>query len=857
MRTTLATLLDEYRKRGNETAVVSHRGVRRHKTSYAEIVTLADRFSAELIRREIGPGDRVMLWGENSAEWIGALYGCMQRGIIAVPLDAAGSTEFAQRILRETTPRLIAGDRELLQRLTPAAIPTLAFADFLSVLPHAKASTTDPSIGPDTPVQILFTSGTTAEPKGIVHTHRNILSSLAPIEQEMQKYLRYERFVHPLRFLHTLPLSHVFGQFMGLWIPPLLGAEVHFDTRLQANHLIQTIHDERISLLVAVPRVLDILRSHLLDRYPQLAHQIQTAPGNSIWKRWWSFRDIHSLFGYKFWAFVCGGASLPADLESFWTTLGFALIQGYGMTESSALITLNHPFRPGRGTIGKILPGREVRMTEEGEILVRGDMISGATWKRGALHTNESPWLATGDLAKMDASGHLHFLGRKNQTIVTPSGMNVHPEDIEAVLTQQPGVAACAVVPHETPNGGEPAAVLLFRGSFEQAQQAIAAANAQLTSYQRIRYWKLWPELDLPRTATGKILRRTLIAWINQPETQTTFSPGVDDPLTRAILSITSRVPSEIGDPTRLEEDFGLDSLGRVQLQEKLESELGRTLDEAAWQQAITLGDLRHALGLANVSAEDTNSISAPAQDSTPLTATPKALSDRYPRWPWTPPIRMLRTAFLECVLRPLVWLFAAPRVQQTTAAPHSEPLLIIANHVNNYDAALVLYGLPSEHRRRISIAMAADILSNWRQRRGEDLWLPALTGPLAYFLVTLLFNVFPLPRGAGFRHSFEHAGRALDSGFDVLLFPEGHQTGGHLAPFRPGIGLLVQQTQAAVLPVALAGHGATRKRRWLHSGSLEIRIGAPLHFDPTTPPESITEQLHTAMASLLGEPRA
>jgi long-chain acyl-CoA synthetase len=853
MRSTLITLLDEYRKRGNETAVVTHDGVRRYKTSHAEIAALADRFSAEILRQEIRPGDRIVLWGANSAEWIAALYGCMQRGVLAVPLDAAGSTDFTRRILHETTPRLIAGDHELLQRLPASNAPVFPFADFSTALPRAQRETADPSVGPDTPMQILFTSGTTTEPKGIVHTHRNILSSLAPIEREMQKYLRYERFVHPLRFLHTLPLSHVFGQFMGLWIPPLLGAEVHFDQRLQAKRLLQTIHDERISLLVAVPRVLDLLRSHLLGLHHELFQQLQAPQRSGILKRWWRFRHIHSLFGYKFWAFVCGGASLPADLESFWATLGFALIQGYGMTESSALITLNHPFRPGRGTIGKVLPGREVRLTGEGEILVRGDMISNATWKQGALCLNESPWLATGDLAKEDASGNLHFLGRKSQVIVTPSGMNVHPEDIESVLTQQPGVSACAVVPHAIPNGSEPAAVLVFRGSSQQAQQAIVAANAKLNDYQRIRYWKLWPDLDLPRTATGKIERRTLMAWINQPEAQPPSSFAKEDPVARAILSVTARAPSEWNDQSRLEEDFGLDSLGRVQLQDRLESELSHTLDDAALQQAVTLGDLRNALGLPYVPAADTN----PSQPPSPAPIAPPTLPDRYPRWPWTWPARLIRDAFLEAVLRPLVWTFAAPRVQSAETASPVAPLLIIANHVNNYDAALVLYGLPPEHRRRISIAMAADILSHWRQRRGENLWMPSLTGPVAYWLVTLLFNVFPLPRGAGFRRSFEHAGHALDSGFDVLLFPEGHQTGGQLAQFRPGIGLLVQQTQAAVLPVALAGYGASRPARWFHSGSVEIRTGKPLHFDPAASAESITEQLHAAMDALLTGPRA
>jgi long-chain acyl-CoA synthetase len=304
------------------------------------------------------------------------------------------------------------------------------FASALPATPHTNLR--EPSVTLDTPFQILFTSGTTAEPKGIVHTHRNVLSSLDPVEREMKKYLKYERIFHPLHFLHTLPLSHVFGQFMGLWIPPLLGAVVHFESRLQAQRLIETVRNEKVSVLCSVPRVLDLLRSHLLAADPKLADELQRAAAAGILGRWWRFRRIHRAFGYKFWAFVCGGAALSAELETFWNSLSFLVIQGYGMTETSALITLNHPFHTGQGTIGKVLPGRDVRITDEGEILVRGDMVSRATWQHGALQQNESEWLSTGDLAQRDEQGQLHFVGRKSQVIVTPSGLNVHPEDVEA-----------------------------------------------------------------------------------------------------------------------------------------------------------------------------------------------------------------------------------------------------------------------------------------------------------------------------------------------------------------------------------------------------------------------------------------
>src|ERR1700691_814998 len=427
MRSNLATFLDDYRRHGNAAAIVEHRGNRRLISSWNQIADLADRIAAELMRREIPMGERVVIWGQNGPEWMGGFFGCVQRGVIAVPLDPAGALDFANRVIENTKPRLVIGDVTLLRELGSDQAK-LRFEDFAVALPPApQTSVRELGLTLDTPFQILFTSGTTAEPKGIVHTHRNVLSSLDPVEQEIRKCLKYERIFHPLHFLHTLPLSHVFGQFMGLWIPPMLGAVVHFETRLQAQRLIESIHGEQIAAVCCVTRVLDLLRSHLLAVDPKLADEVQQTAGKNLWPRWWRFRRIHRLFGLRFWAFVCGGAALSPELEGFWTTMAFLLVQGYGMTETSAIITLNHPFNPGQGTIGKVLPGREVRITDDGEILVRGDMVSQASWQHGALQQNDSEWLATGDLAQRDEEGQLRFVGRKSQVIVTPSGLHVHP----------------------------------------------------------------------------------------------------------------------------------------------------------------------------------------------------------------------------------------------------------------------------------------------------------------------------------------------------------------------------------------------------------------------------------------------
>jgi long-chain acyl-CoA synthetase len=211
---------------------------------------------------------------------------------------------------------------------------------------------------------------------------------------------------------------------------------------------------------------------------------------------------------------------------------------------------------------------------------------------------------------------------------------------------------------------------------------------------------------------------------------------------------------------------------------------------------------------------------------------------------------------FQELVIRPLVWLLAAPRVERWgVAVQPPRPLLIIGNHITAYDPALILYGLPPELRRRVAVAMSGEILMDYRRSRGAGNAFVDAPLPIAYWLITVLFNVFPLPRLGGFRRSFEHAGRALDRGYSVMIFPEGHRSAdGTLQPFRSGIGLLAQQAEADVLPVALVGFDELLRsgRRWFHAGSVTVRVGETIPYDPQSAPEQTTQRLHAAMAKLL-----
>ncbi len=862
MRPHLATLVADFRRYGEQIAVVTHRGNRRFPSTYVQLAELSGRCAHAFDQLGLKPGDRILLWGNNSVEWVAAFFGCILRGIVAVPLDAAGRLELARRVVAEVQPRLLAGDLALLQTLD-SAIPVLDFATFSACLPPPDYVPL-PSLSRDTPLQIIFTSGTTAEPKGIVHTHGNVLASLDPLEKEMGKYLRYERFVHPLRILHTLPLSHVFGQFMGLWVPPLLAAEVHYEDRLQAPRLVKLLHQERISVLAAVPRVLDLLRVYLETEFPELPGNLAAALGENIGKRWWRFRAVHRRLGFKFWALVSGGAALPADLETFWTTAGFALIQGYGMTETTALVTLNHPFKIARGSIGKPLAGREVKISPDGEILVRGASVAAQVWRNGRLQTmgtnagEDDPepggWLATGDLASRNAGGELVFAGRKSDVIVTSAGLNIHPQDLEAAMRRQPGVRHALIVAYASPTGPAPAAVLITDARApDLLQKAVDEANRELAPYQQIRYWLRWPQAEFPRTSTGKVLRRTVQSWAQQ--SLATGNTATTDPAD-ALLELLRQLGAanrEITANDRLTEDLHLDSLAMVQLQSALETRFGLELDDAAWEEVKTLGDLRGRLngyqsGVVRTVPPDEH---ATSPIPTPVRVLPERSKEAvFPRWPWWPSVRLVRVVFIEVVVRPLVWLALSPRIAPPVAL--ARPSLLIANHLTAFDVPVILYALRAADRDRVAVAMSGRLLTGWRHGLAERHRMVAIFTPLAYWLTTALFNVFPLPRGAGLRQSFAHAGAAMDQGYHVLVFPEGHRSAdGALQPFEPGIGLLAEESEVPVQPILVQGLKGHNGKRWPGRGTVTVRVGEALNMAAGEEPMAFARRLQDAVAAL------
>src|ERR1044072_1164120 len=274
MRETLLSFLDDCLAHGEQTAVAHWRGLRTSRWSYARLASAAFQFARELESREIGAGDRVLFWGENSPEWIAAFYGCLLRGAVVVPLDLKSAPHLVERVQQQVSAKLLLAENEQLK------LPCLAFNSLEDhIAQHSTARYSSDGINPDDLVEIVFTSGTTAEPKGVCLTHRNLLANIAPIEKEFRRYERWERLVHPLRFLCLLPLSHVFGQLMGIFIPQFLAAEVYFRESYKPSEIVEVVKKQRINVVVTVPRVLETLKEEVSRKDREVEQQLAAAEG--------------------------------------------------------------------------------------------------------------------------------------------------------------------------------------------------------------------------------------------------------------------------------------------------------------------------------------------------------------------------------------------------------------------------------------------------------------------------------------------------------------------------------------------------------------------------------------------------
>ncbi len=811
-------------KHGRRDALLFKPAFRYRRWSYSQLGAQSGQVSTFLQQRGLKKGDQVVLWGPNCPQWVLAFLGCIKAGVVVIPLDLRSAPDYVSRVISRIEPKLA-----FTSRLTPKdgvelGVPEIGFEDLeasIQGLPQPE----DVDISPDDLAEIMFTSGTTGDPKGVMLTHRNLLANVEGVCQ-------YISCKPSSRLLSILPLSHMYEQMGGLFIALHSGASVTYPTSRQPTVLARTMRERRVTILLLVPQALELLMNGVEREVKRQGKEalwnklLRVAESLPLPMRRLLFRRVHKQFGGKLDFIVSGGAALDPDLGRKWEALGIKIVQGYGTTEASPVIS-NHSLRERRlDSAGRPLPNVELKISDEGEILVRGENITPGYW-RAPQETEaafDGEWYKTGDLGFLDGEGFLHIQGRKKDMIVLSSGQNIFPEDIQGVLAKHPKVADSAVVGLDKGSSVEVHAALILEDA-DAAQEVVSWANGQLAEQQRIRGFTIWPEEDFPRTHTLKVKKGVVLDTILgkiQPEAPAeqpsgNRAGGQSRSLVDIIAEVSKREAGAVRDLSTLGGDLELDSLGRVELLSAIEAELGVYLDEGMLGPDMTVGAL--------------TSLVEEGSKNPPMMS--------FPSWGMRWWCRMLRGFLQRAVVFPVVSLpYSLKVLGRENLEGITGPVLFASNHHLGLDNPLIIKAVPLKWRRRMAVAGAADLWKN----------------PVWWIVNPLLGNAFPLAREGSVKPSLENMGRIMDNGWSVLIYPEGELTlGGPIKPFMNGTGLVAVEGGIPVVPLRLHIHrlGSPVRFPVLRRGKVEVRLGEPLTFPAGTDYQEATSAIEQAVRSL------
>lgn len=799
---TLLDFFDSFADRAEE-FIIYDDGYRRWSYTYRQIGAAARTFAGQLRERSIAKGEKILIWSENRPEWLAAFWGCLLEGLITVPIDYRASAGVVLNIQRVVHACAILVGGEVNPAALGTSIPIWRLQD-LDLTREERRLESAGEIRPSDVAEIVFTSGSTAAPKGVLITHRNIVADLIPVAREVTRYRRYARALRPIRFLNLLPLSHMFGQALATFFPPMLPGVVIFMPGYAPHEVVRQIHGRRVSFLVAVPKMLAVLRQYVVSRFPELGG-IQ-ADDSPWFIRRLRYRKVHGLFGLKFLGFVIGGAPLEVGLEEFWRRLGFMVVQGYGLTETAPIVSFNHPFHLKPGTVGKPLPGVDVSIAADGEILVRGEIVTPGYFSAPveASKAFENGWFHTGDIGVIDQDGYLSVRGRKKEMIITPEGLKVFPEDVEIVLNRVPGVRDSAVVGRERVH-----AVLVLKPDADK-DEVVRRANAELEDHQKIRTVSVWAAGDLPRTeGTGKLKRPAIQKWVDSG------NPPVATPPRNELAELLGRyAPGRTITPETTLEELGLTSLEQVELMVELEERFNTTIDEAAFRDARHLADLAEQI-----------SRPAPAREAL-----------EFVEWNRGSVAKLVRRVTQVGLVLPITRLCAHIKISGRDALRNiAGPVIFAANHQSYLDAPIILSALPPRLRYSVAPAMWKEFFdAHFHPERYS--FIHVLTNRLNFLLATLIFNGFPLPQQEiGVRETVRHIGDLISDGWSILIFPEGERTiTGEIKAFAPGVGMIGSRLRVPVVPIRLRGVDRVwpRYSRMIHPGPVEVAFGPALKLE-------------------------
>ncbi|MFZ5470874.1 MAG: AMP-binding protein, partial [Myxococcota bacterium] len=843
-------------------------GEKEERFTFGEVHRYAARVGSFLLRAGVKSGDSVLLVSENRPEWGTSYFGILRAGATAVPVDPTLSegevVNIAKRsraavcLLSEESAHSLPG---LFKAFTEAGLATqvhsLAQAMAGDDAHPDRIGPVKKSAGADDVASLIFTSGTTGQPKGVMLTHRNFASLVAKLAGAFDLGVGDG-------LLSVLPLHHTFEFSCGFLMPFSRGAEITYIDELTSDRLGEVFETGRVTAMIGVPALWQLLHRKItqeLTAKPALVEQgikalmaanaeLRNRSALNLGKL--LFWPVHKKLGGKMKFLVSGGSALPDEVHKAFHALGFDITEGYGLTESAPVLSVaevSNKRLP--GTVGRALPGIEIKLVDVdadgiGEVVAKGpNVMAGYFEDREATDAViKDGWLYTGDLGRLDSEGRLYLVGRKKDVIIDANGKNVFPDELEALYGEHPHIKELSIVglPDEAPPGG-PDVVGAARRSGSRGERVACLCvpdykdrpreevrreleehfkkvSAEMPFYRRVKVLRLW-DGELPRTSTRKVKRKLVVEELRRLERVASSgekakaavagSGGVADWLYPLIAEVVQRPVAEVRADAKLAGDLGFDSLMLTELSVALEQAGVPVTAVEDLTQVQTVEDLRKLVAssgrrpLGEVKAKEI-SREAKAAEEVEL--------------PVPEVVASLGRSLLAAGQRVLYGGVFDVKVTGKSFVPQNRNFLVVANHTSHLDMGLVKVVLGDQGERLTALA-ARDYFFDTPLKR-------------AYF--GNFTNLIPMDRHGSLRESLKLAGEALEQGFNLLIFPEGTRSvTGELLEFKPTLGYLALSYRVDVLPLYLKGtYDALPKGSILPKHKeLEVRIGPVLeHAD-------------------------
>lgn len=829
----ITQLLEQTTKEyGSLPALSLKSGFRTKTYTYQEIYDFINKFSSFFAKHGIEKNDRIIVLSFNRPEYVLLLFGAFTNSIIIVPIDYRTNQETIEKFIKEVEPKAIFTSVLFKNFFKDTKILLFFLEDLTAELATYESSELSKG-DPNQLAAILFTSGTTGEPKGSMILHKNMLASLNNVRKVFTLPTK-------LRILSLLPLSHALEMIGGFMTAFSFGCHIHYIERVNSITIIKALRLYKIEAMAVVPQMLRILLQSIERRVDEEGKRKVWEKGHAhasavpFFVRRLLFGRVHASLGGSFLFFVCGSAPLEEKLARIWENMGISVLEGYGASETTGIVSTNSRQHNTLGTVGKIIPGVSYKRLEAGELLVSGENIIGGYYQNSEK-TKEAfvnGWFKTGDIVSFDSQNNLIITGRDKFKIVLPDGKKVYPEDVEKKLNNHPAVADSCVFGLRTVEGEIVHAEVILKKD-APLDSIIKDVNTKLNPHEQILDFSRWSEDDFPRTKTLKVdreaLRQRALAKTKGTHGGQVPEEKQKDKLLDILATVSGR-NGPIAEDDVLATGLKFDSLKRIELLALIEEDMGISVDELRITPKTTVSDLRHLV----------------------KEGKPTVISDgeKLNEWQFTSFTSFLRVTLQDVFSFPLFNIgFKIKVIHPENMQKIKTPSLFIFNHVGVYDIMNILRVLPRDIRKKIAIAATADL---W-----HEVWYHK------YFAVPFA-NAFPFVKAEShhaMRGNFDRVGELLDRGFNILISPEGNVTHtGQLLPFHTGAGYIAVEMGVPVTPFKILGYyelWPEEKERALNLfwpkkfGKVEVIVGEPITFSKGTSYEEATEILRQEIIHL------